>query len=1648
MDPRQFGPEMPEDPISDSSSESHGDRMLAVGVLVDGRHQVLSLLGRGGMGAVYKVYDRDLDRICALKWVPAYVSSAASADHVRSEFRFIAGIRHPNVVRVYDYGVTAAGDAWITMELLDGEPLRAAWDPEHPERLVRIAADLSAALAHIHDRGIVHRDIKPQNILIVRDKSEHGYTPKLLDFGLAATAGARIDRPAGTLAYMAPEVLRGHAGAARSDLFGLGAVLYEAVCGDPPFAMGPTAVDVVRSVLERDPAPLNTRCAGVSPRLSEIVARLLEKEPSLRYHDAAEVAAELEALATGRQELTGDATPGTIGGAALVGRERALAELTTRWHRAAHGPGQVAAIIGEEGVGKTRLLEELAVHVQLDGGRVITVACEEQAAIQQSRPVLQLLRRAGASAPHAVLGELGTGTSATESVGRQVSAVAASLRASIAAPLLIVVEDLHAAPAEIQDLFRLLALELRSDRVLTCLTMRREAAQETPGAVPVADRFEALDGENGVLVHTLERLGQTDTGLLVRRLVGGIPGEEVLRARVWKETDGNPLLVEEALRSLVDEGVLRRRAGRFVLTAQPAQLESIPLLPRGSVREALLRRIRLLDPDVLHVLEVAAVDGGPTTVDALAVAARIPSDAVIAALRVAERRGLMRRIDEEGRAGLFSFSQAAVREVVYRQMNRGDRRRLHRAAGQRMARTSGMAAAEAVAHHFLLGRMTRRALRWAIRAGVALQSQLVPSRAADLFLAALPLTGDRAGARSLRLSLLERIGDIEVHLGRLEGAIGTFSQALTMPLQSPATRRGEALPLTIARLRRKQGDALARLGKYEEARAALAQAATVIDTPGTLIERLEIRYATAWCRMMQAEYGEAIDEVIAGREQSLSLGATAMQARFDLLLANLYWNCGEWASSTVSARDALRLFRALDDRRGIADAYLALGTAHRYKAEYPKAATNYSMALAIYEELGVIAYVGKCQNNLGVVSYLRGRWVDAARHWEAFVDVCERTGERNERIMLLNNLGVLYSDRAELERAEATLQQGLSLARRIGFARIEAMLEANLGEVRVRKGHFSEAEECYRRCESIATEIDARDELVELARRRCELDLERNDTVRVRLRVDEALQAASALGARIEEAALFRVRAVVRRRIGDHAAAEADLDRAAEISATVGASLEQQRVMVERSMQLAQKGHYDEARAKLRDAIDGLRELGALWEVRRAETALMGIEKLTSDPTSADLARLLDINRKLGTILDLDDLLRSIIDVVIEITGFERAFIIVYEADGTPFVKVVRDTGSAVDDRDVRISRSVTERVYRTGQAICVSDVDTDASFPPTDSVVALDLRSILCVPMQSKGATIGVIYTDSRRIASQPLARAQPMLEALGFQAAVAIENARLYEMERLRSDTIATVAHELKSPMTAILGYLSIMQRQEASLDPDMRDYLRIVVDQSQRLTRMVRNILDLRAIENGASAWSMAALPASELIRTSLEAVIPIADIQGIAVVSESLPHGFEVFCSRDRVQQVITNLVANAVKFTPRGGQITLSAEAVRIEHSDASAPDASRELGPAVPPPHMAEFGRAAPFLSKEVCLRIGVRDTGAGIPAADARRIFEKYAQGSGERRGDRGIGLGLSIAREIVLRHGGRIWVDSAPGEGSVFFFTLPLIERPGLLR
>ncbi len=273
-----------------------GQHVLTSGHLLAQRYEVLSLLGEGGMGAVYKAKDVELGRMVALKVIrPDLARNRAILDRFKQELILATQVTHRNVVRIYDLG-EAEGIKFITMEYVEGEDLAAILHQRTklpPQEAVGVIEQVCRALEAAHNVGVIHRDLKPQNIM-----RENG-TGRILvmDFGLAKTLeGDRMTQTGamvGTMEYMSPEqALAGNLDQ-RSDIFSLGLIFYELLTGQTPFRADSALASLIKRTQERV-VPVSEFDKSVPPELSQIVSRCLERDVALRYQSAAELLADLE----------------------------------------------------------------------------------------------------------------------------------------------------------------------------------------------------------------------------------------------------------------------------------------------------------------------------------------------------------------------------------------------------------------------------------------------------------------------------------------------------------------------------------------------------------------------------------------------------------------------------------------------------------------------------------------------------------------------------------------------------------------------------------------------------------------------------------------------------------------------------------------------------------------------------------------------------------------------------------------------------------------------------------------------------------------------------------------------------------------------------------------------------------------------------------------------------------------------------------------------------------------------------------------------------------------------------------------------------------------------------------------------------------
>jgi serine/threonine protein kinase len=260
-------------------------------------YNILEKLGEGGMGVVYRAHDTKLDREVAIKFLPPHLSADPEAvKRFVHEAKTASALNHSAIGVIHEIDEIEDGQTFIVMAYYEGGTLRERLDSGSltTDEAVVIASQVASGLSRAHEKGIVHRDIKPQNILLTRDGEA-----KIIDFGLAKLAGrtklTRDGSTLGTAAYMSPEQARGEEVDHRSDIFSLGTILYEMLTGEPPFK-GEHEAAMLYGIVHEEPKAISERCEDIPEKLCAVVDRTLEKESEKRYQNASELKNDLRSL--------------------------------------------------------------------------------------------------------------------------------------------------------------------------------------------------------------------------------------------------------------------------------------------------------------------------------------------------------------------------------------------------------------------------------------------------------------------------------------------------------------------------------------------------------------------------------------------------------------------------------------------------------------------------------------------------------------------------------------------------------------------------------------------------------------------------------------------------------------------------------------------------------------------------------------------------------------------------------------------------------------------------------------------------------------------------------------------------------------------------------------------------------------------------------------------------------------------------------------------------------------------------------------------------------------------------------------------------------------------------------------------------------
>jgi diguanylate cyclase (GGDEF)-like protein len=1340
-------------------------------------------LGRGAFTTVHRV--RQGREMYALKRPnPDSAADPGLLFAFQREAALLACVDDPSVPRIMAAGRHAGAPA-LVLEYIPGGSLadQLSHGPIAPERVVELAAQLARGLAAVHRVGLVHRDVKPGNIMLSPDG-----TAKLIDFGLAllgADPETDSDRAVGTFLYTSPEqsgMLKRPVDG-RSDLYSLGVVLFECLTGHVPFE----ANDVGQLLRLHLTAPVPEIAEG-SPELAAVVTRLLAKDPDDRYPDAA-------ALLTALRDCPGGeaAAEPAVTRWPLCGRESERDGLADRWRRARTGRGGVAVIRGPGGAGRTRLAEEAIALVT--GVPVLKAACQEdealplaplRTAIEDHLRTIALLpadrraaaeqhiRDAAAVAGPALIARLTgaleelLGESGEPARDDHLFAAVATFLTELARRsdgLLLLCDDAHWLDQGSREVLARLLPELPRTPLLLVLTERDGAG--TPVAAPADLELDCAPLDAAAV-----------QALVASRLPGAtVPAE--LTAHVAARTDGSPLAVVAYLLRLLDSGLLTPLWGTWHFDVAGA--DALPAAE--DVRALLASRLATLTDGDRDFLVTAAVAGPRFRTETL-VAAGGGADQVVAAVAAAVER----RVVEARPGGWFVFMHPLLREALLDGVGPDRLQRLHAAIADALEglpehlRDADHVYAVA-RHHRRAGELISadRRRRSALAAGLRALDDMAPGEAIgyleDAFAFDPAPTSEVLHPLALAYLRAARFTEARTTLGTAmagEGDRRERARLLTTEIELHNTFWDDHQSLAAA------GKALAELRRpLPRNPLGLVASTLAIGVAGGLVRRTKIGFGKARGRRRDdlAALAAVLDAGGYAAGTGLRLREAGILAMRAMYAVNRLGPCPEY----------VRVYSLV----GYAAAVVKLrGTADRL----------FARAAEVAEQLGDPALTA-------YVEWMHGcAWLFGAHDdGTSFEEAINRNARWYGPAQLLPGfatIGIRMLVRGYIEQSQAEYERGLrwlkdpSMASGTSFMMLSVMIPAMQGRhgdaatalallrenlppsaPTVQRAHMLVANACAlveqgefgEPFEALIDEWNALGLRVRdmMAQHKLFYAYQSHGRMAQLRMATEQQRPARLAAARAAVADLARVRkstptldaayligeAAVAQMTGEPRKAIEWSDKAEHVARASDAPIVHFEVARFRARAFRALGMINESDRQARAAIALATHHG--WESRRRQARLeFGAEEnaATNRHTVVDRRdgvrnRRLDALQQVGaaaaTVLDPQELARVALDEMLRILGAERALFFLLDND-----EPVQFAGRSADGFDLDeitdYGSSLVRRVAADGEALVVTGTEQGAALGSRSAVVH-GLRSIMVVPVRFKGTMLGVVYLDSR---------------------------------------------------------------------------------------------------------------------------------------------------------------------------------------------------------------------------------------------------------------------------------------------------------------
>lgn len=975
-------------------------RKFSEGTLVAGRYEIRELLGEGGFGEVYRVADkRGADRELALKLHP--IVDVESLEALKAEFALLSTLSHPHLARVYDFEV--AGDcAFFTQSIAVGRPFdeNLGLSLEQPHSL-ELIAQLCRALEYLHSRGILHRDLKADNILV--DTEAMNVT--LLDFGIARLMQSVEDPFAGTPAYAAPEMIRGGPLDARTDLYALGVCLYRQAAGTLPFTGSPR--DMVVGHLDR---PVPDLPEAIPSEIAAVVLRMLSKDPADRYASAGEVLEALTAAAHISVPLeTQETLSSYVLSASYVGGQHRLATL-----RSAMDRNGLTCIVGEAGNGKSRLLREMQREVQLAARHWVAVAPlrDPEASLIQDLASSLLTPDVVASIGNADRLELArlvpdllqpgehlvAPVSPQRARRHRIRALARAIRQDARGrSLVIAIEDLHRAREnEVEDLLELVGAVDEEGARCTFIAASR------PG--PVVDRLSQRAS-----CIPCATLSPAESRELIASMFGapslldGSPFGQAISSSAH-----SAFWIVESIRLALENGSIIRQRGQWYVYEPP---------PDQPLERVLAARLERLSPDTRKIALASAVLARRSSLVEIARTVGRTVRRAAGGVQDLLRSAVIEDHVVRGGTVLYQMHDRFA-EVILSLADPEDVVDCHHRAGRLLTRKSVTSWRQLArgAEHLVHAGYEERALDSFRRAALRADTSGRPDVAASLLDRASRL-GDRPDIQDL----------LDLHdFARKAGATDLAGDALSRLLRG--RRRASRSQRVLITLNAARADALDHLN----ATRARRRCARALATARRKKLQREICEALLTRAEIEVHFGNIVDAADAyqkaTRRADRIKNDLLLQTRARLGIVSCANYLGETDTAYQPAQRAVKTARRHGDPALLSEALRHFGSVIRERrsatrGDVRRSVRLYRQAVEVARSCGASAHEAKALNNLGIATQWLGNVDEASEALQRAIELKEAMGQTGSKLLSMMNLGQLYAGTGMLNEARTLLMQ-------------------------------------------------------------------------------------------------------------------------------------------------------------------------------------------------------------------------------------------------------------------------------------------------------------------------------------------------------------------------------------------------------------------------------------------------------------------------------------------------------------------------------------------------------------------------------------------------------------------------------------------------